>query len=119
MDINLSDPNAMDQLLEGARKVLDETALRIAEGATPPRDTGFLQNSAYVNSARVNTFDRTWRSGVYGSKRGQQARQRVNAPVPYSGPNVAIVGWAAIYAWYVEDSQPFAYPSLIRAAVST
>lgn len=115
MEINLSDPDFMEQILAEARKTLDETAQRIADNASPPVDTGFLQNSVYVNSARFNTFDRTWTSGTYGGKRGPQQRERVNTPVPYTDENMAIVGWAAIYAWYIEDSQPFAYPALLQA----
>jgi len=110
------DEAGLAELLTAAAEFRDEKALEIAVSAEPPRDTGFLAASVYIYSAISNTFDGIWPSDYYTStKTGYLvAREAVDEP-PIPPENGVIIGWAAIYAWFVEDDQSFIYNALIGA----
>ena len=116
-----------------AGEFADAKCQEVVDVANPPIDTGFLANSGYINSSRDSTFDRTWESGQYSSRHTRRAREgeegddegriqrsvnreRVESPEPPPDETGVTIGWAAIYAWFVEDSQPFAYPALLSVA---
>lgn len=108
--------DAIEELIQQAGGVLDDYGQRIIDAAAPPVDTGFLKASAYLHSERQSTFDATWNSGLYASKRGtMEQRQRAGGPEapPKHG---AVVGWAATYAYWVDEQQPFIYPALLSVA---
>lgn len=111
------DEAGIEELKNMGIQFVDEKALEIASSAAPPVDTGFLKNSVYLYSARVNMFDQTWASDYYNSPRsgGLAPRQRVDSPEPYPENGVTI-GWAAIYAWYIEDTTSFMYQALLGAS---
>ena len=115
--IDISTPEGIEGLYAAIAEFADAIGQQIIDAAVPPVDTGFLEASAYVLSQTTNTFDRTWESGAYMSSKGfgLQQRERVAYPV-VGGDRVVIVGWSAIYAWYLEDSQPFMYPALLSVA---
>lgn len=105
--------DTIDELIRLAGALLDDYGQRIIDAATPPVDTGFLKASAYLHSERMSTFDATWASGLYASKRGtMEQRQRAGGPElpPEHG---AIVGWAAAHAYFVDEQQPFIYNALL------
>lgn len=112
------DEAGIEQLKQIAGEFIDSKALEIAAAADPPSDTGFLGNSAYIISSRVNMFDQTWESDYYPSTKGHGlvVRERVDAPEPPPDQYGAVVGWAAIYAWWVEDQQPYIYSAVLSAA---
>jgi hypothetical protein len=112
-------PEGIAQLLAAGAEFRDNVALTIAANAKPPQDTGFLHASAYISSAENNLFDQIWDNDYYvSSKTGKLSpREHVDAPPPYPEHGV-IIGWAAIYAWYVEDTQPFIYPALLEASTA-
>lgn len=112
------DGNAILQLLDMAADVRDQIAQEIIDGTSPPKDTGFLDASAYIMSDRTNTFDGTWETGQYTStKTGLDAyRERVPEPEMPPDSNTCIIGWAAIYAWYVEDKTNFIFGGLMNRA---
>lgn len=97
---------------------IDKLALEIITVSDPPILTGFLDASAYVNSSSgLNTFDETWQSGRFVSRRtGRlEQRQRIDAPEP--PPRVgAIAGWAANYAIWVEERTGFIYNAVQTVA---
>lgn len=110
--------DAIDELIQAAGALLDDYGQRIIDAAQPPVDTGFLQASAYLHSERMSTFDATWNSGLYASKRGTM-EQRQRAGGPESPPEQgAIVGWAATYAYFADERQPFIYPALLSVVES-
>lgn len=112
------DGDAMMQLLDMAADVRDEIAQEIIDGASPPVDTGFLEASAYIMSDRTNTFDDGWETGTYPStKTGLDAyRERISEPELPPDSNTAIIGWSAVYAWYVEDNTNFIFGALMSRA---
>ena len=106
------DQAGLDEVERLALAELDRIAEDIAARADPPVDTGFLLNSAYVYSPRVNTFKETWDNGKYPNRIGMPVpRYRVFTPVPYTGDG-ATIGWAAIYAWFLEDHYSFIFNAL-------
>jgi hypothetical protein len=109
---------AIEEIKQIAGGYIDELALEIGAAATPPVDTGFLRASAYVHSSRQSSFDATWPSDYYSSTKtgGLRARERVGAPEPPPDQYGAIAGWAAVYAWWVEDTQSFIYAALMSMA---
>lgn len=110
------DQEGLMELAQLAGALLDEKGQQIIDAAAPPVDTGFLRASGYVHSERMSTFNATWASGVYGSKRGSmESRQRVEAPAPPPALG-AVVGWAAIYTYWADEHQPFIYPALLSVA---
>ncbi len=116
-EINLGTPDGINELYAAIGEYVDGIAQDIIDAAVPPVDTGFLEGSAYVLSSRMNTFDQTWESGRYMSTKGRGIQSRSRAPYPVVGAdNVTIVGWAAIYAWWIEDNMPFIYPALLSVA---
>lgn len=112
------DQNGLAELKEIVGQFADSKAQEIIDVALPPVDTGFLRASGYINSVRNNTFDRTWESGQYMSTKGRgvQKRERVEVPQYTNSPDGVVAGWAAIYAWFVEDKQPFMYTALLQVA---
>jgi len=111
--------DAIEELYDQAALLLDEYGQRILDAAAPPVDTGFLQASGYLFSASRNTFDTTWPSGPYLSSKRQRLEERQRAPGPEQpAERCATVGWAAIYAYWVDEEQPFIYPALLSVAES-
>lgn len=112
------DDAGIEQIKQLAGEFIDAKALEIGAAADPPVDTGFLRASVYIYSSRANSFDGTWESDYYTSTKGHGlvARQRVDSPETPPDEYSAIVGWAANYAWWVEDLQPFIYPALLSVA---
>lgn len=108
----------VEEIKQTGGEFVDEKALEVAASAMPPVDTGFLQASAYVHSSRQSTFDATWPSDYYTStKTGHlRARERAEAPEQPSDQYGAVAGWAAVYAWFIEEEQPFIYPALMGMA---
>lgn len=95
---------------------IDKIALEVIVESDPPIDTGFLDASAYVNSATgLNTFDQVWANGKFiGRKRKSLVERRsVESPHP-PPPNGATVGWSAQYSVYVEEQTHFIYAALLR-----
>ncbi len=116
-EINLGTPDGINELYAAIGDYVDGIAQDIIDAAVPPVDTGFLEASAYITSARMNTFNQTWDSGQYMSTKGRGIQSRNRAPSPVvAGENVTIVGWGAIYAWHIEDYMPFIYPALLSVA---
>lgn len=112
------DGDAILQLLDMAADVRDEIAQEIIDGADPPIDTGFLQASAYIMSDKTNTFDNGWETGMYAStKTGRDVyRERTSEPEMPPDSNTCIIGWSAVYAWYVEDHTNFMFGALTSRA---
>lgn len=112
------DEAGLEECRQTAGSYIDTVAGSIIDAANPPVDTGFLRASAYVHSSRWNTFDSTWESGEYESTkgRGMEQRERVDSPEQPPDEYGAVVGWAAIYAYVIEDQQPFMYPALLAVA---
>jgi hypothetical protein len=111
------DQDGIEEIKQICGELCDSKAEEVIAAAAPPVDTGFLQASGYVNSYRVNTFARTWETGVYTGKSGdRQARERVEEPEEPPDEYGAVMGWAAIYAWEIEDTQTFIYPALLSVA---
>ncbi len=108
----------LDEIHLSAQQILDNLALEVAAAANPPVDTGFLRNSVYIESDRVSTFDQTWISDYYHSPKQDRLvqRERVDAPERPPDADSVIVGWAAVYAWYVEDYTSFIYSALMSLA---
>ena len=109
--------DGLNQIGVDALDALDNVGELIVQEADAPVDTGFLGASAYVFSDRVNTFDNVWANGLYTSGHtGREVdRQATYSPIPHV-ENGVTVGWAAIYAWWVEDATPFIYPALLEVA---
>lgn len=97
---------------------IDKVGLQVIAASQPPVDTGFLDASAYIHSTSgLNTFDETWTTGMYVSRKTGKLvnRQKVEAPAP-PPRNGAIVGWAADYSIYVEANTDFIYKALQEVA---
>lgn len=102
---------------EAGLDCIETLAAEIIAEADAPIDTGFLDASAYLRSERTSTFDETLPTGRYLSRRTGEAEPRERAPSPADPPpGGAVVGWAAVYAWHVEERQSFIYPALIEVA---
>jgi hypothetical protein len=110
------DQDGIEELKQLAGELCDSKATEVVELASPPIDTGFLYASGYVNSYRVNTFSQTWETGVYVGKNGDQTRERAEEPEEPPDEYGAVMGWAAVYAWEIEDTQTFIYPALLSVA---
>lgn len=112
------DEAGIEQLKQLAGEFIDTKALEIGAAADPPVDTGFLRNSVYLISSRMNSFDQIWESDYYTSTKGHGLvpRERVDSPEPPPDEYGAVVGWAATYAWWLEDMQPFIYPAVLSVA---
>jgi hypothetical protein len=112
------DEEGIEEIRQLGGAFVDEKALEVAASAAPPVDTGFLRASAYVYSNRQDSFDATWPSDYYTStKTGYlRARERAGAPQHPADEYGAVAGWAAVYAWWVEDAQPFIYAALMGMA---
>lgn len=106
----------IEELKQLAGQLCDRKAQEVIDAAIPPVDTGFLRASGYVRSFRVDTFDRTWASGVYTGREGPQTRERTEEPAEPPDEYGAVIGYAAIYAWYIEDRGAFFYPALLSVA---
>jgi hypothetical protein len=112
------DEAGIEECKQLAGRFIDEKATEIGAASEPPVDTGFLRASVYVYSSRVNMFDQTWESDYYMSTKGYGLvpRERVDSPEQPADQYGAVVGWAAVYAWWVEDMQSFIYPALLSVA---
>lgn len=108
----------IDELLQLGGETVDTFAGAIIDAAQPPVDTGFLKTSGYVYSSRLSTFDQTWPSGEYESTKGRglQERERVSEPEAPGDEYGAVAGWAAVYAYQIEDMQPFMYQALLSVS---
>jgi hypothetical protein len=99
-------------------EVIDKIALEVIAHSTPPVDTGYLDASVYVNSSSgLNTFDETWQTGMYLSRKSgrEEWRDSVDSPEP-PPKGGAVVGWAATYAIYVEENTSFIFQALHSVA---
>lgn len=95
---------------------IDKLALEVILESDAPVDTGFLDASAYVNSATgLNTFGETWADGKFISRHSKQLQQRRSVDSPqHPPPDGAVVGWAAQYATHVEERTHFIYRALLK-----
>jgi hypothetical protein len=94
---------------------IDKMALEVIAASQEPVDTGFLAASAYVNSSSgLNTFEETWQDGRYLNRTGRMVN-RIKRTAPEPPPlNGAVAGWAASYAFYVNENTDFIYEALQR-----
>lgn len=98
--------------------LIDKLALEVIAVSDPPVDTGFLDASAYVNSTTgLNTFDEIWQPGKFISRHTGLPVDRDAIDNPEPPPkNGAVVGWAAIYAEYVNERTDFIFNALQEVA---
>ena len=90
----------------------------------PRIDTGFLRASGYLMGLGTATFSRTWSDGQYkgkspatGKNKDKKLRKRERAQNPQQpkGKNAIVLGFAAAYAFWIEQETPFLMPSILRA----
>lgn len=117
-DIKWNDKEMLLEVRGLALEQIDDLALEIVDESDPPIDTGFLDASAYVNSASgLNTFDERWPDGKFYSRRTGREEQRRSIDSPEPPPeNGAVAGWAADYAARVEERTAFVYQAVQRVA---
>jgi hypothetical protein len=110
--------DALEQIRQDAGAFVDEKALEVGAAGNPPVDTGFLRASVYVHSSRQSTFSAIWPNDYYYSRKQRRLVARVAVGSPEQPPDEygAVVGWAAEYAPYIEDSEAFAYAALMSLA---
>lgn len=111
------DQGGIDDIKLEIGNLLDELGIQVMTNAAPPVDTGFLQDSPYVKSERVDTYGQTlWANGQYFSPREGKDVDRAAAanPVDASKWDETIVGWSADYAADVEQIwDAFIYRALV------
>jgi hypothetical protein len=112
-----NDKELMLQVKDASIDLIDQIGLRVIAVSQPPVDTGFMDASAYVNSqSGLNTFNETWQNGQYVNRQGKLVdRRKLGEPEPPPA-NGAVVGWAAIYALFVEADRNFIYTALQQVA---
>lgn len=109
----------MVRIEDASDEALHATALQI-EGTAKRNiidndqiDTGFMVNSAYVESQKGSTFDKTWKDGTYPAKKSGGSGEvekapRLKLPNLFSAAAVVI---GANYAIFQELKKPFLRPA--------
>lgn len=80
-------------------------------------DTGFLRNSAYLMGLGLDNGERLPESGKFPTKKkpGHGHRVRAQPQTPSEPSNSVVLGFAAAYAFWIEQKCAFVMKALQRA----